>query len=135
MAEDEVCEQGAGEGAAGAVGVAGFDVLALEVVDFTGGETKEVGGVEGVAGRGDDVQVRVALGQRVGCGFRFGEGLDGGGFRQGGELGPVRGDPGDLREETGVEDREGFRRKQFPSRAGNQDRIEHSWNVVFALMF
>ena len=59
VAEDEEAEESGGEGAAGAMGGGGVDVLAGEPVDNSRGETEEVGGLVVVAGRGDDVKVRV----------------------------------------------------------------------------
>ena len=58
------------------MGGGGFQVLAGEAVDFSGGQAEDVGGLGVVAGGGYDVEVGVALGQGVGGGFGFGEGLD-----------------------------------------------------------
>lgn len=72
VAENEEAEERRGEGAAGAVGGGGVEVIAGEAVDFAGGETEDVGGLGVVAGGGDDVQVRVAPRESVGGGFGFG---------------------------------------------------------------
>lgn len=62
VAEEEETEERGGEGAAGSVGGGGFEVLADEPVDFSGGETEEVRGLGVVSGGGDDVEVGVTLG-------------------------------------------------------------------------
>ena len=62
VAEDEEAEEGGGEGAAGAVGRGGFDVLAGEPVEISRGEAEEVGGLGVVSGGGDDVEVGVSGG-------------------------------------------------------------------------
>jgi len=59
VAKQEVAEEGGGEGAAGAVGGGGIEVLAGEPVEISGGEAEEVGGLGLVTGRDDDVEVGV----------------------------------------------------------------------------
>jgi len=124
VAEDELAEEGGGEGAAGAVGGGGFEVLAGESVEISRGETEEVGGLGLVSAGGDDVEVGVAGGESFGCGFGFGEGLDGLGG-EGGELGPVGGDPGDEGEELVVEELEGCGWEELGSGAGSENGVEH----------
>ena len=62
IAKEEVAEEGGGEGAAGAVGGGGLEVLAGEPVEISGGEAEEVGGLGLVSGRDDDVEVGVSGG-------------------------------------------------------------------------
>lgn len=97
-----MAEEGGGEGAAGAMDGGGREVFADVPVDFSGRQAKDVGGLGVVAGSGYDVEMGVALGQSMGCGFGFGEGLDGL-VGESGELGPVGGDPGDDGEKLAVE--------------------------------
>ena len=62
VTEDELAEEGGGEGAPGAVGGGGIEVLAGVPVDISGGESEEVGGLGVVAGGGDDVKAGVSGG-------------------------------------------------------------------------
>lgn len=77
VAEDQVAEEGGGEGAAGSVGRGGVEVFAGEPVEISGGEEQQVGGLGMVAGGGDDVEVGVSLGEGLCGGLGFGEGRDG----------------------------------------------------------
>ena len=62
VAKEEMAEEGGGEGAAGAVGGGGLEVLAGEPVKISGGEAEEVGVLGLVSGRDDDVEVGVSGG-------------------------------------------------------------------------
>lgn len=77
-----------------------------------------------VAGGGDDVEVGVAGGEGVGGCLGFGEGVDWLGD-EGGELGPVRGDPGDEGQEVEVEGLEGRGWKEVVAGGGTEDGVEH----------
>lgn len=123
VAEDEEAEEGGGEGTAGAVGGGGFEVLAGESVDLSGGQAEDVRGLGVVAGRGDDVEMGVAEGQGVGGGFRFGEGSHG--LRgERGEFRPVGRDPGDEGQKVAVEDLDCVVWEQGRTGAGAKDWIE-----------
>lgn len=123
VAEDEETEERGGEGAAGSVGGGGFDVLADEPVDFSGGETEEVGGLGVVAGGDDDVKVGVPASESVGRGFGVEEilYLESG---EGGELGPVGRDPGDGGEKLLVEGVECLGREEVGAGTGSEDGVE-----------
>ena len=123
VAEDEETEESGGKGAAGSVGGGRLDVLADEPVDFSGGEAEEVGGLGVVSGGGDDVEMGVAESEDVGGGFGLGEGLDGE-LGEGGELGPVGGDPGDGGEKLVVEGVESLGWEEGGSGAGAKDGVE-----------
>lgn len=123
IAEEEEREERGGEGAAGSVGGGGFEVLADEPVDFSGGETEDVGGLGVIAGGGDDVEVGVAASESVGGGFGVGEILDGE-SGEGGELGPVGRDPGDCWKKLLVEGFECLGREEAGAGAGAEDGVE-----------
>lgn len=124
IAEDEVAEEGGGEGASGAVSGGGVEVLAGEPVEISRGEAEDIGGLGMVSGGGDDVEMGVPGGQMPGGELGLGEGFDGLGG-EGGELEPVGGDPGHKGEELVVEEVDGAGWKEVVAGAGAEDGIEH----------
>lgn len=80
-------------------------MLALEAMEFTARETKQISGFGVVSAGGDDVEMGI-IHSESGCGGgRFGDGGDGL-ARECGELGPVGRDPVDDRQELFAEDHE-----------------------------
>ena len=122
VSEDEEGEERGGEGAAGAVGGGGVEVVAGEAVDLAGGQAEDVGGLGVVAGGGDDVEVGVAGGESVGGGFCFSEVLDGE-RGEDGEFVPVGRDPGDDGEKLLVEGFDGGGREEVGAGAGAEDGV------------
>ena len=123
VAEDEVAEEGGGEGAAGAVGGGGIEVLAGEPVEISRGEAEEIGGLGMISGGGDDVEMGVSGGEILDGGLGLGEGFDGLGG-EGRKLGPVGRDPRHMGEEVEVEDVDGGRWEEVVAGAGAEDRVE-----------
>jgi len=77
-----------------------------------------------VSGCGDDVEVGVSGGKNLGRGLGLAEGFDGLGG-EGGELGPVRGDPVDEGQELLVKGLDGVGWEQVVAGGGAKDGIEH----------
>jgi hypothetical protein len=123
VAKEEVAEEGGGEGAAGAMSGGGLEVLAGEPVDISRGEEEEIGGLGLISGGGDDVEVGVSGGQMFYGGLRFGEGFDGLGS-EGGELGPVGGDPRHEGEELAVEGLDGAGWEEVGAGGGAEDGVQ-----------
>ena len=124
VAEDEMAEEGGGKGAAGAVGGGGIEVLSGKPVEIFRGESQKIGGLGLVSGGGHDVEVGVSGGQMLDGGLGLGESFNGLGG-EGGELGPVGCDPGDMREELVVEGLDGVRWEQVGAGGRSENRIKN----------
>ena len=98
-------------------------MLAGEPVDFSGRKTEEVGGLGLVASGCDDMKMGVSMGKEMGGGFGLGYGFDGV-VDEGGELGPVGGDPGDVGQKVVVEGFDGLGWEKVGAGAGAEDGVE-----------
>lgn len=131
VTENEEAEESGGEGAAGAVGGGGVDVLANEAVDLPGWKPEDVGGLRTVSGGGDDAEVRVTGGECAEGSFGVSHAGDGE-IGESGELGPVGGDPGNGGEKLLVESFEGFGWKKLRAGAGAEDGVKDDARVQLA---
>jgi hypothetical protein len=129
VAEDEVGEEGAGQGASGAVGGAGFDVDTRDPVGLAGGQEEEVvGGVEVAAGGEDAGALAFAALGDLGLESAAGVGdlvaADDLLSDECGELVDVGGDPVDEGEEALTEDLDAGGAEELAAGGGAHDGVE-----------